>query len=495
MHLTFDNTYIALPDHFYSRVDPEPVSKPETIKANHRLARQLGFDPEWLQSKEGAEFIVGNRILEGSEPIAMVYAGHQFGNWVPRLGDGRALLLGEVVDPDGQRFDLHLKGSGRTPYSRGGDGRAPLGPVLREYLLAEAMHTLGVPTSRALAAARTGDPVYRDGRLPGAVLVRVAKSHIRIGTFEYFAARGDAEAIHRLVSYTIERHYPGLPQSSPIELLRAFSGRLAGLVARWQLLGFIHGVMNTDNMLLSGETIDYGPCAFMNEYDSETVFSSIDRYGRYAYGNQPAIARWNLSRLAQALVITTGTPDDESTDEQEHFLQQAQALIDEFPETFRSAYLQGMARKLGLGDYRDDYLPLIEDLLEVMAETRSDYTITFRGLMTELGPGNESLEAQDELFSLDPAFDPWLTRWQAHLDECPLNTQESYDLMSRQNPVFIPRNYLVEEALQQALDNDETAFHKLHEVLKAPFTYRAEDHRFALPPAPEKRVQATFCGT
>ncbi len=495
MNINFDNTYAALPSRFYSPREPEPVSAPQTIKVNDELARRLGFDPRWLRSEQGAQFIVGNELLEGSEPIAMVYAGHQFGNWVPRLGDGRALLLGEVVADDGQRFDIQLKGSGRTPYSRSGDGRAPLGPVLREYLVAEAMAALGVPTTRALAAASTGDTVLRERALPGAVLVRVAKSHIRIGTFEYFASQGDAKAIALLLNHTMDRHYPELQRESFIALLDAFADRLAELVARWQLLGFIHGVMNTDNMLLSGETVDYGPCAFMNEYDPETVFSSIDRYGRYAYGNQPAIAQWNLSRLAQSLLVAVGAEAD-SDEAKDIFLNEAQAVVDAFPDRFRKAYRKGMARKLGLGPYRDEYWPLIEDLLGVMADTRSDYTLTFRRLMAQLSTETEHEDRAEELFSLDQAFDPWLARLKAHLDDAPLDLHESLEMMAAENPVFIPRNYLVEEALQEAAEHqDYTAFHELHDVLSEPFTYRSAHHRFALPPEPDQCVGATFCGT
>lgn len=498
MNINFDNTYAALPPRFFSRQAPEAVSAPKTIKVNEELARKLGFDPKWLRSEQGAQFIVGNELLEGSEPIAMVYAGHQFGNWVPRLGDGRALLLGEVVDEDGQRFDIQLKGSGRTPYSRSGDGRAPLGPVLREYLVAEAMAALGVPTTRALAAASTGDRVLRQQALPGAVLVRVAKSHIRIGTFEYFASQGDAKAIDLLVDHTMDRHYPQLNRGSSVELLDAFADRLAELVAQWQLLGFVHGVMNTDNMLLSGETVDYGPCAFMNEYDPETVFSSIDRYGRYAYGNQPAIAQWNLSRLAQSLLVAVGDEDasNEADEAKDIFLKEAQAVVNDFPERFRQAYRRGMARKLGLGPYRDEYRPLIEDLLGVMVETKSDYTLTFRRLMAQLDTTKEQKEEAQELFSLDQDFEPWLLRWKTHLDDAPLELEDSLEMMTAENPVFIPRNYLVEEALQEAVEHqDHTAFHELHDVLSEPFTYRSAHHRFALPPEPDQCVGATFCGT
>lgn len=488
----FDNTYAALPERFYSRLDAEPVSSPETVRVNDALAERLGFDPDWLAAEEGAEFAVGNRVLEGSEPIAMVYGGHQFGNWAGRLGDGRALLLGEVVDENGERFDIQLKGSGRTPYSRRGDGRAPLGPVLREYVVSEAMAALGIPTSRALTAATTGEPVFRDTKLPGAVIVRVARSHIRIGTFEYFASQDDAEAIRILGNYVIDRHYPDLEAGAFLELLKAVAKRQAELVAQWQLVGFIHGVMNTDNMLLSGETIDYGPCAFMNEYDPATVFSSIDRRGRYAYGNQPRIAQWNLARLAQSLLAAVDEDDDA-------WLAEAQQIIDGFPEVFREAYLSGMARKLGLDEIGDEDWPLLEDLLDRMVEANADYTLTFARLTTLAAPEQADDEAAALLTQIGPladAFDPWLERWRARLDDESTSPDERYEAMRAENPVFIPRNYRVEAAIEAAVsDGDFAPFHELVEVVTRPYEWDADLAEYALPPEPEQRVQATFCGT
>lgn len=487
MDIQFDNTYAELPERFYSPVKPEPSSAPETIVVNEPLAQRLGFEPEWLASEQGAQFVVGNHLLEGSEPIALVYAGHQFGNWVPRLGDGRAILIGEVLDKDQARFDLQLKGSGRTPYSRRGDGRAPLGPILRETLLGHAMTALGVPTTQVLAAASTGDRVVRQQSLPGGVLVRVAESHLRIGTFEYFASQGDREAIELLVDYTIDRHYPELPKGSPMALLDALADKIAGLVATWQLLGFIHGVMNTDNMLLCGQTIDYGPCAFMNEYDPDTVYSSIDRHGRYAYGNQPRIAQWNVSRFAESLLSAV-----DGEDKQERFLAQAQEIIDDFPERFRKAYTTGMTQKLGLSSPRDGDWELITDLLELMYETNSDYTLTFRTLAERAEPE----EGAPDIFELDGAFEPWLERWRQRLDNEDTALAEQKAKMAAANPVFIPRNHLVEEALEDAVERgDYTRFHELMEVLEDPFTYRASHERFALAPKPEERVAATFCGT
>ena len=488
----FDNTYATLPDKFYARLDPQPVSAPEVVRVNDALAERLGFDPEWLRSEKGAEFAAGNRVIEGSDPIAMVYGGHQFGNWAGRLGDGRAHLLGEVIDRDGQRFDIQLKGSGRTPFSRRGDGRSPLGPVLREYIVSEAMAALGIPTTRSLVAATTGETVWRDTKLPGGVLVRVARSHIRIGTFEFFASRNDSAAIRRLADYVIERHYPELEEGSFVNLLRVVARRQAELVAQWQLVGFVHGVMNTDNMLLSGETIDYGPCAFMNAYDPGTVFSSIDRHGRYAYGNQPKIAQWNLTRLAQALLKAVDKDEEEAKAE-------AQEVIDAFPKMFREAYGRGMARKLGLEELREEDWPLIEDLLELMYETGSDYTLTFVRL-TE-GAGSEATDERPEspLAELEPlteAFESWVERWRKRLDEEPGSLQERHEAMRAENPIVIARNFRVEEALEAAVDDgDFSRFHELVDVLATPFDLPADKGEFALPPEPDQQVRATFCGT
>lgn len=482
---TFDNTYAALPDRFYSSVKPEPVSSPSTLVVNDELAQQLDFDPQWLASDEGAEFATGNRLIDGSEPIAMVYAGHQFGNWVPRLGDGRAHLLGEVLDDQGQRFDIQLKGSGPTPYSRRGDGRAPLGPVLREYLISEAMAALGVPTTRSLMAAATGEPVHRQTRQPGGVLVRVARSHIRIGTFQYFAAQQDRPAIELLIDYVIERHYPDLAGAGPLALLERVAEKQAQLVAQWQLLGFIHGVMNTDNMLLSGETIDYGPCAFMNDYDPATVYSSIDRHGRYAFGNQPFIAQWNLSQLASALLVAT---DDDDA------LTQAQEIVDSVRDKFRSAYGQGMANKLGFSDFSDDDWPLIENFLEQMYKAGADYTLTFRKLREYIYAADQA--SQNDSSKLPESMAPWLKDWQARLAKDDLSDDARRALMDDHNPRFIPRNHRVDTALNEAVDHgDFTAFHRLLNVIKSPYQEHPEHQELALPPAPDEEIAATFCGT
>ncbi|AWV88849.1 protein adenylyltransferase SelO [Bradymonas sediminis] len=504
MTLRFDNTYAALPERFYSRVNPEPVASPEVIRVNDALAEQLGFDVAWLKSDEGAAFAVGNKLLEGADPIATVYGGHQFGNWAGQLGDGRAVLLGELLDQDGERFDLQLKGSGRTPYSRGGDGRAPLGPVLREYVVSEAMQALAIPTSRALMAATTGESVRRRGVEPGGVIVRVAQSHIRIGTFQYFASQGDGDAIRTLAEYVLERHYPDLEvlhrvdgvlaEASLLALLRAVAERQSELVAKWQLVGFIHGVMNTDNMLLSGETIDYGPCAFMNEYDPATVYSSIDRQGRYAYGNQPRIAQWNVSRLAQALLGATEAGDAA--------WDAAQAVIDEMPEMFRVAYSRGMGRKLGLATLcetqNDEDWALIEDLLELMFETNSDYTLTFVRLTELLGEDapDARAEALAKFGGLPSEFDAWVERWRARMTEEDGTDAERLASMRAENPVFIPRNHQVEAVIEAAVSRGDFApFHQLVEVLARPFDYAPSDEAFARPPRDEERVEATFCGT
>jgi uncharacterized protein YdiU (UPF0061 family) len=488
VQISFDNTYAALPDKFYARCEPVAVPQPQTIRVNDSLAERLGFDAKWLGTEEGAAFAVGNRILEGSEPIAMAYAGHQFGNFVPQLGDGRALLLGEVVDEDGQRFDIQLKGSGRTPFSRRGDGRAPLGPVLREYIVSEAMHALGIPTTRSLVAAASGGRVRRETVLPGGVLVRVAQSHIRVGTFEFFAAREDKEALETLVSYVIERHFPDVDPTSPAELLDAVARRQAKLVARWQLVGFIHGVMNTDNMLLSGETIDYGPCAFMNEFDPETVYSSIDRRGRYAYRNQPGIAQWNLCRFAEALL--TVVDDDPAV------VEQVQDVIDAFPDHLRDAYAEGMADKLGLEQLDDTGWSLATDFLGLLQEHEVDFTLAFRRLTDLADPGGRDAAGIGELLTLPEAFDPWLDRWRAQLRASKRPAGAVAEGMRGANPVVIARNHHVEAALEDAVERSSyDAFHALVNTVRQPFEFPTSHPDLARPPAPDERVAATFCGT
>jgi len=489
--IDFDNNYARLPERFYARQEPVPVPAPGPIRVNRELAVRLGIDPDWLGSDAGTAVVAGNAVPEGAEPIATVYAGHQFGGYNPQLGDGRAILLGEIVAPDGDRFDLQLKGSGPTPYSRGGDGRSPLGPVLREYILSEAMHRLGVPTTRALAAVTTGEPVIRESFLPGAVLARVASSHIRIGTFQYFTARRDEEALRLLADHVIGRHYPGLRDSdNPVfALLQAVISRQSQLVARWQLLGFIHGVMNTDNMLVSGETIDYGPCAFMDGFNPEQVYSSIDHGGRYAYRNQPGIAHWNLACLANALVPILH-------DDQEQAVTLAQAAIDAFPGQFLKANTAGTARKLGLAEIGEEDVALVEDLWRLMAEHQLDFTLTFRRL-ADLARGDGAGAGHvAELFEFPDALQSWLQRWRERTGRESTSAAERQASMYRANPVFIPRNHLVEAAITAATEAaDFSLFHQLVDVLDNPHEYRSRLRRFATPPRPDEIVRQTFCGT
>lgn len=485
----FDNSYAQLPAQFFHRQQAATVPAPTLIRINDALARELGLDPAWLRSDAGLAMLCGNALPDTADPIATVYAGYQFGSWNPQLGDGRALLIGEVLAPNGQRYDLQLKGSGRTPYSRGGDGKSPLGPVLREYLISEAMAALDIATSRSLAAVTTGETVYRDSALPGAILTRVASSHIRVGTVQFFAAKGDEEALNLLCQHVIERHYPEAASAanSVLAMLEGVIQRQAELIAHWQLVGFIHGVMNTDNMLLCGETIDYGPCAFMDRYDPATVFSSIDHGGRYAYGNQPSIAHWNLAGLAQAIVPLLD-------DDQDKAVELAQAAVNAFPGRFLNAYQQGMARKLGLADYRDGDDELVKELLELMAREQQDFTLCFLRL-SELATSKTQRRGLP-IPELPDSFAPWLQRWQQRCSEDALAETERVAMMRAANPVFIPRNHRVESAIQAAVDhNDFTAFHQLMEVLAKPRDFREEFADFLLPPGETERVFQTFCGT
>lgn len=479
LHLPFDNSYARLPARFYVRQGPAPVKAPGMIALNERLAQDLGLDAQALAGPDGAAMVAGNLVPGGAEPLAQAYAGHQFGGWSPQLGDGRALLLGEIVAPDGRRVDLQLKGSGPTPFSRRGDGRAWLGPVLREYLVSEAMAALGVPTTRALAAATTGERVIRDGRaLPGAVLLRVAASHIRVGTFQFFRAREDREALQMLTDHVIARHYP--EADGPLALLDGVVAAQARLMADWMGLGFIHGVMNTDNMAVSGETIDYGPCAFMDAYHPDTVFSSIDSQGRYAYANQPQIAVWNLAQLATCLLPLIAEDDSEAG--RAAAVEVATASIHRFAELYQAAWLARFGAKIGLQAATEADLPLIEGLLGRMAVERADFTRVFRGLVEG--------SARDEF--LDPAaFDSWAVDWQARLAQ---EAPGAEARMAAANPAIIPRNHRVEEAIVAATDGDFAAFHALNAALSKPFD-AAKDDPYRAAPWPEQRVQRTFCGT
>ena len=487
----FDNSYARLSADFFSRQLPTPVAAPSIIRTNKALAKQLRIDPQWLDSAEALQVLSGNKIAAGSEPIATVYAGHQFGGWNPQLGDGRAILLGEVTGTDGQRYDIQLKGSGRTPYSRMGDGRSPLGPVLREYILSEAMHALGVPTTRSLAAVRTGDKVMREEALPGAVLTRVASSHIRVGTFQYFSARGDIDAVRTLAEHVIARHYPEAARAdNPYQaLLDAVIARQAQLIAAWQQLGFIHGVMNTDNMLVSGETIDYGPCAFMDAFNPNQVYSSIDQRGRYAFRNQPPIAHWNLSWLAQSLLPLLDETDEKAA------VAMAQASLDGFAMQFQTNYTNAMLKKIGFVEKTDANVALLEDLLKRMTESQADYTLTFRRLAEIANPSSPLSESIEALYSLPENLNEWIEQWRNLLVQESVDTAQSQHMMLSTNPVFIPRNHLVEEAIQAAMANNFEPFHQLVEVLAAPFIFDNQFSRYALPPRPEQIVAKTFCGT
>ena len=490
VHIPFDNSYARLPNRFYAHVEPAHVAAPRLIRVNIGLAEQLGLNPAELSGPEGAEILSGNRVPEGAEPVALAYAGHQFGGFTPQLGDGRAILLGEVVGRDGVRRDIQLKGSGPTPFSRQGDGRAALGPVLREYLVSEAMAALGVPTTRALAAVTTGETVFRQTPLPGAVLTRVAASHIRVGTFQYFAAWGDAEAVQLLADHAIVRHYPeaAAAEQPYCALLDGVVARQADLVARWLLVGFVHGVMNTDNTAISGETIDYGPCAFMDAYDPATAFSSIDHAGRYAYGNQPRIAQWNLARLAEALLPLLAE-DDASA------LAAAQEALAAFGPQFEAAHLGGLRRKIGLLTEREDDAALARDLLERMAENGADFTLTFR-LLCDAAAGPEGDAAVRALFADSSAYDRWAARWRRRLADEPGTPDARRAAMQTVNPALIPRNYLVEAALAAAVgQQDFGPFEDLLEALSRPYEDRPGFERYAAPPGPEGRAYRTFCGT
>jgi serine/tyrosine/threonine adenylyltransferase len=490
VHFPFQNTYAALPDGFFARVAPTPVASPRLIKLNRPLATRLGLDPDRLESPEGAEILAGKRVPDGAEPIAMAYAGHQFGHFVPQLGDGRAILLGEVIDQDGVRRDIQLKGSGPTPFSRRGDGRAALGPVLREYVVSEAMAALGIPTTRSLAAVITGESVIRETALPGAVLTRVASSHIRVGTFQYFAARGDTQGVRRLADHVIARHYPEIANAErPYHaLLGGVIARQAELVARWLLVGFIHGVMNTDNTSISGETIDYGPCAFMDHYDPAAVFSSIDEQGRYAYGNQPRIALWNLTRLAECLLPLFCGDQDKA-------IEQAQLILGEFAPKFATAYQAGLRQKLGLLDERDDDETLVADLLDAMAKNQADFTLTFRRL-SEAALTTAADQKVRQLFADPASFDEWAARWRKRMDADPRTPAERSIGMRAVNPAFIPRNHRIEAMIQAAVERDDFApFEELLTVLSKPYEDQPLLSDYARPPQPHQRVLQTFCGT
>jgi uncharacterized protein YdiU (UPF0061 family) len=488
-------SYSGLPERFFARLKPAPVANPRLLRFNYALERELGLDLGGLDAGALAGIFSGNVLPAGVEPVAMAYAGHQFGHFVPQLGDGRAILLAEAIDLAGTRRDIQLKGSGRTPYSRDGDGRAALGPVLREYLVSEAMHALGIPTTRALAAVATGETVFREGALPGAVLTRVAASFVRVGTFQYFAARDDVDAVRQLADYVIERHFPhAKADPAPyLALLRAVIERQASLVARWMHVGFIHGVMNTDNMAVSGETIDYGPCAFMDSYDPAAVFSSIDRQGRYAYGNQPHAAVWNLARFAETLLPIID-PDrvDASAD---RAVALATEALSAFAPRFSDESLAGMRGKLGLETREEGDAALANDLLDSMHRNQADFTLTFRALC-DAAEGEAADPAVRALFANPRDYDDWAARWRVRLSREALEPKARGAAMRQVNPAYIPRNHRIEQVIVAAVERQDFApFAQLSEVLAQPYRLREGLEAFADPPQADERVRQTFCGT
>jgi uncharacterized protein YdiU (UPF0061 family) len=492
-----ENSYAALPDRFFARVSPHPVAAPRLIKLNEGLAAELGLDLAALPEQTWAAIFAGNLLPSGAEPIAMAYAGHQFGHFVPQLGDGRAILLGELLDRTGVRRDLQLKGSGRTPFSRSGDGRAALGPVLREFLVSEAMHALGIPATRTLAAVTTGEAVFRETELPGAILTRVAASHVRVGTFQFFAARGDLEGVKRLADYVIDRHYPELKsaQRPYLELLRSVIARQSKLIAAWMHVGFIHGVMNTDNMTVSGETIDFGPCAFMDAYDPATVFSSIDAQGRYAYANQPPAAQWNLARLAETLLPLIDTDGGRA-------VELANEALGGFSGWFDEHWISGMRAKLGLMTSEQGDLDLARAWLDLMERNHCDYTLTFRRLCaaaenTAAGAANGGADAAMRALCDRPDdFDEWAVRWRQRLAREPRTGAQRAASMQRVNPAYIPRNHRIAQAISAAVDRQDFGpFEELMRVLRRPYEDQTNFETYERAPLPAERVLQTFCGT
>jgi len=479
----FDNSYARLPKSFYSLLNPTPVREPQLVILNQALAESIGLNSSALKSEDGVAVLAGNQVPEGATPLAQAYAGHQFGNFT-MLGDGRALLLGEQITPKGERFDIQLKGSGPTPFSRRGDGRAALGPMLREYIISEAMHGLRIPTTRSLAVVATGEPVIREEFLPGAVLTRVAASHIRVGTFQFAANWGSLEDLRTLAEYTIERHYPeiGDVPNRYLSFLEEVIRRQASLIAKWQLVGFIHGVMNTDNMAISGETIDYGPCAFMDTYDLSTVFSSIDRGGRYAYGNQPSIGAWNLTRFAETLLPLL----DEN---QEQAITIAQDALEKYGELYRDNWFSGMRRKLGITGEEKEDVSLVGDLLDLMQKYQADYTNTFLALTF-------GREMENTVLMETPEFTEWQERWRARIGKQQEGEFTSHQLMRENNPAVIPRNHRVEEALEAAVERDDfSVMEQLLAVLANPFAHTPEQAEYAILPPPSPVRYRTYCGT
>jgi len=477
-----DNSYANLSDIFFTRQNPSHVPSPKLVALNYSLMKSLGLNAKFLQSNEGVKILSGNDILEGSVPLAQAYAGHQFGHFT-MLGDGRAVLIGEHITPQGERFDIQLKGSGITPYSRGGDGKAALGPMLREYIISEAMNALGIPTTRSLTVITTGESIIRESHLPGAILTRVASSHIRVGTFQFASRFGNVYELKELADYTINRHFPNVAdkENKYLSLLQEVIKKQAELIAKWQLVGFIHGVMNTDNMAISGETIDYGPCAFMDVYDPATVFSSIDIQGRYAYGNQPKIAAWNLARFAETLLPLLHTNEDEA-------LKLAQKEVSNFAELYKSNWLSGMRAKLGIFNEEAQDKLLIEDLLSMMHKHSADYTNTFSALTFDKREGNALFRTIE--------FNRWYELWQERLTRQPELKESSIQLMKSSNPAIIPRNHRVEEALEAAVKKgDYSVMDEFLDALSKPYAYSKEQEYYSTLPEPSNRSYRTFCGT
>lgn len=477
-----ENSYAQLPEVFFTKIKPTPVRSPKLVILNEHLAESLGLNAESLQSEAEIAVLAGNLIPDNAQPLAQAYAGHQFGHFT-MLGDGRAILLGEQINPKGERLDIQLKGSGKTPYSRRGDGRAALGPMLREYIISEAMHALGIETTRSLAVVTTGESIIREMVQPGAILTRIAKSHLRVGTFQYAAALGEIEDLRALADYTIKRHFSELSHAENryLAFLQEVIRRQASLIAKWQLVGFVHGVMNTDNMTISGETIDYGPCAFMDEYDPATVFSSIDLHGRYAYGNQPQIAQWNLARFAEALLPLLN-------DNEEKAVKMAQEELAKFMELYEDDYLTGMRRKLGLLDKEQEDEALIQELLNMMKTYHADYTNTFRALTFD--------KPEYTVLFDTPEFTQWHGQWQSRLKRQQKSASELQQLMRSSNPAVIPRNHRVEEALESAVtERDFSVMKRLLDVLQTPFAHSAEQEEYAKLPEQKGCRYRTFCGT
>ena len=486
--MLFDNSYQNLPQDFFERINPVPVKDPQLIIFNNDLGRSLGIDQK-INKKELANIFSGNEILKGSSPIALAYAGHQFGNFVNQLGDGRAVLLGEVSTPNQERFDMQLKGSGQTRFSRQGDGRSPLGPVIREYVVSEAMNALGIPSTRSLAAVTTGEKVFREVILPGGILTRIAKSHIRVGTFEYFAAQKNTENLKTLADYTIKRHFPSLKDvANPyLSLLEIVSERQIELISKWMGVGFIHGVMNTDNTSIVGETIDYGPCAFMDEYNPSTVFSSIDAHGRYAFGNQPLIAQWNMACFANSLLALIDKDTEKATSK-------AQKVINNFPNKMSEAVMSVMCKKIGLDSTKTNSQEALTKLLRIMLDNKSDYTLTFRYL-SEIIKGKRDSSFKQQFLEHNQISN-WLKEWKELIKDQDLAKKEIVLSMESSNPVFIPRNHLVERAIEAAVENNDFSEMKtLLTILSKPYEEQSKYGEYMKPPKPLEVVHQTFCGT